>query len=1104
MSSPRYPGSPPFSDSEIDRLLFHGRVAEAQKLTSMILSNDLVVVYGISGTGKTSLLQAGAFHRLRDAELWPVTVRLNDTARPPVAAIAEAMVEHAAAEGLELLPAEPAADDLWDLLADLEVWRGDVLLTPVLVFDQFEELFTLEWDEATRRDFMTQFGWVGRGHRPLEAGGVTGRPPAVKSVILIREDSLGELEALADHVPAIMRNRFRLKPLNLEQAEAAIRGPARLSDERLGSPPFEYADDAVDLMLDFLRTREERGKTVKTASVEPSQLQIICQYVEDVLVGDREGVVVTADDLGGRAGLNNILQDFYRRALAALPDEHEAAARELCEAGLINDSGRRLSREVDEIDRAFGVPEHVLDRLVEARLLRAEARTGSRYFELAHDSLVRPILDHRADQLLADQMRRRRLVMRVAAVAAALAALVAVVLLVASIRDFGWFRNDEPVTAEGQVLDESGAGQPGVAVSYTRTDDQSNELSAATTDSSGRYRIGVNPGSYDVEFRLGGFVDTIVRAVDPQDALQVTLRANPTIAGQATDTHGRPLAGVTLNFLPGAANGAADAMVAPVATTDTDDLGSYRVALPPGTYRLTAALDGYEHEPVTVEILDDLRVALGLRGTGSVSGTALARHPGEDEPHDVTVTLTIGEDVLEDADPEPDSFAFPDLGPGLYRASFAAAGFVTPPGSEIPLAAGDPATLAVSLVSETVSAGETLVGLTKRINGKDADDPDGDVPQLAPGAPIIFTYLVANLGATTIGSDRIEIVDSVVPVGPDGDAGTIGELEPGETWTYTAAATALDLADPEAGASRGCGDRWALPNEATLKVDGEEVDRDPAYYCNPPFGMLAGTVFEDADNDGEAERGETPLVDVLVTVVDADGAARATVRTGSDGSYRADLPAGEYVVLARSAAVPVTVLADATAAGDVPIQDHDVAGTLVRGTGPERVEGAVNIELAPVDGDSDVVQRFEDDTYLFQAVPDGAYTLRLLDFAIPPVGVEVAGGDVEGPTITLPVPPPTGSWTAVVASLDAEDVSVDEVIARVASLAGKFPFAALTSDDYSTLTSGFWVVYSGVFAAPEAASTHCASILDFLPEQVQACNVRPLDRSDAENDDSAG
>ncbi len=1103
MRSPRYPGSPPFSDSEIDRLLFHGRVAEAQALTSMILSNDLVVVYGISGTGKTSLLQAGVFEQLRDAELWPITVRLNDTDRPPVEVIAEAMVEHAAAEGLELLPPEPADDDLWNLLTDLEVWRGDVLLTPVLVFDQFEELFTLEWDEATRREFMTQFGWVGRRHRPLEAGGVTGRPPAVKSVILIREDSLGELETLAVHVPAIMRNRFRLKPLNLEQAEAAIRGPARLVDERLDSPPFEYADDAVDLMLDFLRTREERGKTVKTDTVEPSQLQIICQYVEDVLVGSREGVVVTADDLGGRDGLNSILQDFYRRALAALPDEHEAAARELCETGLINDSGRRLSREVDEIERGFGVPEEVLDRLVEARLLRAEARTGSRYFEIAHDSLVRPILDHRADQLLAAQMRRRRLALRVAGIAALLAAIVGVVALIASIRDFGWFRNVELVTAEGRALDESGAGQPGVAVSYTRTDDGSNDVSAATTDSSGEYQIGVEPGTYDVAFRLGGFVERVIRDVDPQEPQEVTLRANPTIAGQATDTRGRPLPGVTLTFLPGAANGA-DAMAAPVALVDTDERGAYRVALPPGTYRLTATLDGYEHETVTFEALDDLTVDLDLRGTGSVSGTALARHPGEDEPHDVTVTLTVDGIVLEDADPEPDSFSFPDLGPGLYRASFAATGFVTPPGSEIPLEPGDAATLAISLVSETVGAGETLVGLTKLINGKDADDPDGDVPQLAPGAAITLTYLVANHGATTVGSDRIEIVDSVAPVGPEGDAGTVGELEPGETWTYTAAATALDLTDPESDAVRGCGDGLALPNEATLRVDGEEVDRDPAYYCNPPFGTLAGTVFEDADNDGDADRGEPVLVDVFVTVVDADGNFRASVRTGSDGSYRVDLPAGEYVVLARSAAVPVTVLPDAIASGSVPIQDHDLVGTLVRGTGPGRVEGSVNLELAQVGGESSFRRRFSGDTYTFEGVPDGAYTLRVQEFAIEPFGVEVAGGDVVGPTITLPVPPPTGSWTAVVASIDIEDVGGDEVTAMVQSLAGKFPFATLTSNDYSTLTPGFWVVYSGVFAEPEAASTHCASILDFLADEVQACNVRPLDRSDTEDDDSGG
>ena len=62
----RYPGSPPFRDIEIDRRLFKGRDEEAKKVFHSILSADLFLLYAVSGMGKSSLLNAGVMHRLRE------------------------------------------------------------------------------------------------------------------------------------------------------------------------------------------------------------------------------------------------------------------------------------------------------------------------------------------------------------------------------------------------------------------------------------------------------------------------------------------------------------------------------------------------------------------------------------------------------------------------------------------------------------------------------------------------------------------------------------------------------------------------------------------------------------------------------------------------------------------------------------------------------------------------------------------------------------------------------------------------------------------------------------------------------------------------------
>ena len=76
-------------------------------------------------------------------------------------------------------------------------------------------------------------------------------------------------------------------------------------------------------MLDFLRAGNERGQAVQMRSIDPSQLQIICQHIERAILPSKgedpeEDTVVeiTAADLGGRAGLERILSEYYRREIS--------------------------------------------------------------------------------------------------------------------------------------------------------------------------------------------------------------------------------------------------------------------------------------------------------------------------------------------------------------------------------------------------------------------------------------------------------------------------------------------------------------------------------------------------------------------------------------------------------------------------------------------------------------------------------------------------------------------------------------------------------------------------------------------------------------------
>src|SRR5215475_14372706 len=165
MSSPRsrYPGAQPFADDEVSRKVFFGREQAARALTDLILANRLVVVFGKSGLGKSSLLSAGISQRLRDQGRLPLIVRVNDIQRGPFASVLEGIQVAAERQKVEYVPGKQ--ESLWGFFKTVEFWQRDLLLTPVLILDQFEELFTLHGRDASSA-FITELGYLIRGVRP--------------------------------------------------------------------------------------------------------------------------------------------------------------------------------------------------------------------------------------------------------------------------------------------------------------------------------------------------------------------------------------------------------------------------------------------------------------------------------------------------------------------------------------------------------------------------------------------------------------------------------------------------------------------------------------------------------------------------------------------------------------------------------------------------------------------------------------------------------------------------------------------------------------------------------------------------------------------------
>ena len=229
---------------------FFGRSAEVNDLFQRVVHKPLTLLFGRSGLGKSSLLQAALVPRLRDAGFLPVLLRLNyaDDSAPLVGQFVDALTA-------ALAPAVPGLDEAlgrvrtdaalsWLLFHDPALGlNAPDAPRPVVLLDQFEEIFTMGRATAERQadaaKFLEMLADLVENRVPetlrsrLETDDAladrldyAARP--AKIVISLREDFLHLLERYRSRMPALMDNRFELRLLTGAQALEAVIKPGRL------------------------------------------------------------------------------------------------------------------------------------------------------------------------------------------------------------------------------------------------------------------------------------------------------------------------------------------------------------------------------------------------------------------------------------------------------------------------------------------------------------------------------------------------------------------------------------------------------------------------------------------------------------------------------------------------------------------------------------------------------------------------------------------------------------------------------------------------------------------------------------------------------------
>lgn len=376
-----------------DKDVFFGRGEETEALYNMVFKTPLLLVYGLSGTGKTSLIQCGLASRFTGPNWFPFFIRRGED------------INAAIRKTLE--PVLPKGVPWQEKLTGNVGLLFRHYLRPVyLIFDQLEELFILG-----NRDEQLEFA---RAIREL-----TEAELPCKVIFVMREEFIGQLYYLEKEIPGIYDFRLRVEPMGFKKVQEVIAG---------SFDHFRIALEDQEQNIERIYQNISAGKSGVQLPYLQVYLDMLWRENLPVSPAGKNGqqVVLTTAGIEAFGAIENVLARFLREQesvlLAAVEERYpEAPAnsiRQILDAFVTEEGTKRpvhFSREgealVPEARVALllsGLPApalaFILDHLQNARLLRERDDA----LELAHDALAALIDRERsAEQRKVNEVKTR-------------------------------------------------------------------------------------------------------------------------------------------------------------------------------------------------------------------------------------------------------------------------------------------------------------------------------------------------------------------------------------------------------------------------------------------------------------------------------------------------------------------------------------------------------------------------------------------------------------------------------------------------------------------------------------------------------------------------
>jgi energy-coupling factor transporter ATP-binding protein EcfA2 len=350
-----FPGLRPFLRDEAD--LFFGREAVIEKMVERLAAHHFLAVIGASGSGKSSLVNAGLISALERGRLreagndWRIAP-FRPGSRPITmlaAALQSVVLNDWNETYVEMLEAALNRDSfsIADWLAETDLPRQTNLL---LLVDQFEEMLIF-LDEARGVDSFLK----------LILAHTNQKKARIYTVITMRAEFIGKCTEFPVLTNAINEGQFLIPRMTPDQYQQVIERPAAIFGAQVEKPLVEKliddfkSADRLPLMQHALR----RIWSVTTAGAESEKLVLKLSDYERI--GGSNALASQADETF--ATLTTSEQEIAAcmfRALTAWVENIGGAVRRPARLGDIIGISGAASEELVRIADAFRAPDRKL------------------------------------------------------------------------------------------------------------------------------------------------------------------------------------------------------------------------------------------------------------------------------------------------------------------------------------------------------------------------------------------------------------------------------------------------------------------------------------------------------------------------------------------------------------------------------------------------------------------------------------------------------------------------------------------------------------------------------------------------------------------------